>query len=67
MKRWRDLPIIGITATEGPDDREKSKACGLDEFVIKPLSSEVTKGFIEDLMDPAAVGKRRGSAWLKAV
>lgn len=63
MKRWKNLPIIGITATEGAGDREKAKACGLDKFTVKPLSKDATRGFIEDLMDPVAVGKRRASDW----
>ena len=56
--RWKNIPIIGVTATEFRGDREKAKEFGLNEFTVKPLSNEVTKGFIEDMMDPVAVGKR---------
>jgi CheY-like chemotaxis protein len=61
MARYRNIPIIGVTATEVKGDREKARTCGLDEFTVKPLNNEVIRKYIEDLMDPVAAGKRRRS------
>jgi len=61
MARWKNLPIIGVTATEESGFREKAKEYGLNEFTVKPLNNEVTRKFIEGMMDPVAVGKRRGT------
>jgi CheY-like chemotaxis protein len=59
MFRYRTIPIIGVTATEEKGDREKARECGLDEFTVKPLNNEVTRKYIEDLMDPVAASKRK--------
>ncbi|KAA8908817.1 hypothetical protein FN846DRAFT_918415 [Sphaerosporella brunnea] len=59
MLRFRNIPIIGLTAVEEKGDRERAKECGIDEFAVKPLNNEITRKYIEDLMDPVAVGKRR--------
>lgn len=61
MVRWKNLPIIGVTATEELGDREKAKEYGLTDFTVKPLNNEITRKFIEEIMDPVAVVKRRGT------
>lgn len=42
-------------------DAEKSIECGLDEYVLKPISDEDLEGIIERVMDPIALGIRRRS------
>ncbi|KAI5785262.1 hypothetical protein FPQ18DRAFT_394847 [Pyronema domesticum] len=54
-EKWKNLPIIGVTATEGPGDRDKAKFCGLDEFLVKPLTNDGTKEIIQKFMDPVSL------------
>jgi len=36
--RLRDAVIIALTANAGRDDQARARACGMDEFVTKPVS-----------------------------
>ena len=39
--RLRDAVIIALTANAGRDDQTRARACGMDEFVTKPVSPNV--------------------------
>lgn len=38
--RWRDLPIVAMTASIGPADRARALAAGMNEHVGKPVDGE---------------------------
>ncbi len=37
IEAFKDLPIIGLSASIGEDDREKSVQCGMNDYLVKPF------------------------------
>ncbi len=37
-KRWRDIPVIMVTALHEEGDMERARECGADDFLSKPVS-----------------------------
>lgn len=52
-----DLPIVAVTASAMPEDREACVEAGLDDFVSKPFTPETLLGVIRRM-----TGKRVGDA-----
>jgi two-component system, chemotaxis family, CheB/CheR fusion protein len=42
-----DTPIIAVSSSTSPDVIEKAKACGMNEFIGKPLDPETIRAAIE--------------------
>ncbi|MCH8503578.1 MAG: response regulator [Ectothiorhodospiraceae bacterium] len=52
--RFRDLPIIAVTAATTEEDRERSMEAGMDAYVTKPLSRGQLRRVISELVDAKA-------------
>ena len=50
--RWQAVPVVGITAMEGFEDRKKAQLCGLNDFLVKPLTTEGVKELVEKFTGP---------------
>ncbi|MDQ4094437.1 MAG: HAMP domain-containing protein, partial [Actinomycetota bacterium] len=46
LSRYADLPIIAVTAKAMKDDRAKSLASGADDYVTKPVDTDLLLGLI---------------------
>jgi DNA-binding response OmpR family regulator len=37
IREWSNTPAIMLSAREGEDDKEKSSACGANDYLTKPF------------------------------
>jgi signal transduction histidine kinase len=58
--RWRDLPVLAMTADTRDEDRDAARAAGMDDHLVKPLAlATLREALIAHLADrpaPVAVG-----------
>ncbi len=53
LPNGRDLPIIAMTAAVMPEDRERCAACGMVDFVCKPIDPEELIQVLQRWIKPA--------------
>ena len=50
----RGIPVIALTAHSGPDDRERARAAGCDDYDTKPIEFTRLEGKMEALLRATA-------------
>ena len=50
----RDIPVIVLTAHTGPEDRDRARAAGCDDYDTKPIEFARLEGKMEMLLRQAA-------------
>ncbi|MEL0169168.1 MAG: ATP-binding protein [Pseudomonadaceae bacterium] len=51
--RWRDLPIIALTANALHEDRQRCKDAGMDDYLAKPFKREDLQTILQRWLKPA--------------
>jgi DNA-binding response OmpR family regulator len=51
--RWKHVPIVMLTARVLPDDVDRSRALGVDEYVTKPFRPQAIVGRVKALLNGA--------------
>lgn len=49
MPRWKDLPIVMVTAYEDPIHRQEAEELGIEYFIIKPFDPVDLVGIVAEL------------------
>ena len=57
--RYRDIPIIMVTALNELGDRERSRECGADDFISKPVNKRELLERVESLLKLRRMQKGR--------
>ncbi len=52
--RWADLPIIALTANALPDERERCRSCGMNDYLAKPFRREELSAMLDTWFSPSA-------------
>ena len=51
----KGIPIIALTAHAGPEDRDRAREAGCDDYDTKPIEFDRLERKMENLLRPAAV------------
>ena len=62
MDRYRDVPVVMVTADDEPRLREEAKASGITDFLHKPVEAVAFRKLLADHLGVAAVHPERRSA-----
>ncbi len=52
--KFRDIPIIALTALAMPSDRQRCLDAGMDEYISKPVNLKALTKTIQKLLSPEA-------------
>ncbi|MET1081257.1 MAG: ATP-binding protein [Pseudomonas sp.] len=52
--RWPDLPIIALTANALPDERERCRAAGMNDYLAKPFRREELEALLDSWLPVTA-------------
>lgn len=58
---WRVVPLVAVTAFDGPEDRARALGVGFDEHLAKSISSEALVQQVEAFLGPAFRAAPRGA------
>ncbi len=61
-RRFRQLPIIALTAQAMSGDRERSRSAGMNDHLTRPLNLQILQDALVRWMPMTAVGERRSQA-----
>ncbi len=53
------IPIIGLTASAFPEDRERGLSAGMDDYLTKPVDLEALAGVLEQWLPSVPAGAHR--------
>lgn len=59
--RWRDIPVVLLTARSLEDDQIRGWSSGASEYIVKPFSPLALSGVLDDVLstDPDEEERRR--------
>lgn len=46
-ERWPDLPIVALTANAMPEERERCRAAGMNDYLAKPFRREELEALLD--------------------
>jgi signal transduction histidine kinase/CheY-like chemotaxis protein len=56
------VPVVAMTANAFPEDRARAHACGMDDFLAKPVDRSVLVSMLDKWLTPAQVKESRAAA-----
>jgi signal transduction histidine kinase/CheY-like chemotaxis protein len=56
-----DIPVVAMTAAAFPDDRTRALACGMNDFLAKPVDRPALANMLEKWLTPAAAKPPRAA------
>jgi signal transduction histidine kinase/ActR/RegA family two-component response regulator len=57
-----EIPVIAMTANAFPEDRARALACGMNDFLAKPVARPVLASMLEKWLKPASGREPRAAA-----
>jgi signal transduction histidine kinase/ActR/RegA family two-component response regulator len=57
-----EIPVIAMTANAFPEDRARALACGMNDFLAKPVDRPVLAGMLDKWLKPASGTEPRAAA-----
>ncbi len=55
LPELRGIPVIALTAHAGPEDRDRAREAGCDDYDTKPIEFDRLERKMQNLLRPAAV------------
>ena len=52
--RWSKLPIVALTANAMPEERERCRSAGMNDYLAKPFRREELAALIDTWVAPKA-------------
>jgi signal transduction histidine kinase/CheY-like chemotaxis protein len=56
------VPVVAMTANAFPEDRARALACGMDDFLAKPVDRSLLANMLDKWLTPAQVKESRAAA-----
>jgi CheY-like chemotaxis protein len=56
-----EIPVIAMTANAFPEDRARALACGMNDFLAKPVERPVLASMLEKWLQPASATEPRAA------